>query len=295
MSISAIIVPIATLGGLSIVFSIMLAVSYKKFAVYVDPKVEKITASLPGVNCGACGFAGCQGFAEAVVALKAEAGGCVAGGPDTAKKIGEILGIEATVKETEVAFVACRAGRTVAKFKYAYEGVWNCQAAHLLFGGDKLCEYGCLGLGSCVTVCPFDAMHINAEGLAVVDPEKCKACRKCIAACPRKLIYMVPKSQNVLVACMNKDKGRKAKEVCKMACIACKICEKNCPSDAIHVIDNLAVIDFGTCTQCGICVQKCPQKTIIDLAHTVAEAEKGGPGGSDAGPGEGKKIPVESA
>jgi electron transport complex protein RnfB len=292
MNITAIIVPIATLGGLAIVFSIMLAVSYKKFAVYVDPKVEKIQASLPGANCGACGFAGCQGFAEAVVALKAEAGGCVAGGPETAAKIGEIMGVQAVAKEPEVAFVACRAGRTVAKFKYAYEGVWNCQAAHLLFGGDKLCEYGCLGLGSCVAVCPFDAMHINAEGLAVVDPEKCKACRKCIAACPRKLIYMVPKAQNVLVACMNKDKGRKAKEVCRMACIACRICEKNCPSDAIHVIDNLAVIDFGKCTQCGICVAKCPQKTIVNLAH--AEAAEGGKG-PGSGPGEEKKVPVESA
>jgi Na+-translocating ferredoxin:NAD+ oxidoreductase RNF subunit RnfB len=284
MNIALVVVPVAALGGLAILFSIMLAVSYKKFAVYVDPNVEKVNAALPGVNCGACGFAGCMGFAEAVVAQKANAGGCIAGGEETAKKVSAILGVEAQIKEQEVAFVACRAGRRTAKFKYTYEGVWNCQAAHTLFGGDKLCEYGCLGLGSCSAVCPFDAIRITVEGLAVVDPLKCRSCRKCLAVCPRKMISMVPKGQAVLVACNNLDKGKRAKEVCGMACIACRICEKNCPSDAIHVINNLAVIDYVKCTQCNICVEKCPQKSIENL-----EAK------GEHGPSKETQVPVESA
>ena len=148
----------------------------------------------------------------------------------------------------------------------------NCQAASILFGGDKSCDYGCIGLGSCVRVCPFDAITITKEGLAVVDKEKCRSCRKCVKACPRKLIAMVPKSQTVLVACRNLDKGKRAKEVCSMACIACRICEKNCPAKAITMVNNLAVIDYAKCTRCGICVEKCPQKSIILLpaGQTVA-------------------------
>jgi ferredoxin len=148
----------------------------------------------------------------------------------------------------------------------------NCQAASLLFGGDKYCDYGCIGLGSCVRVCPFDAIAVTEEGLAVVNSAKCRGCQKCVKACPRNLVSMVPKSQTVLIACKNLDKGKRAKEVCSMACIACRICEKNCPAKAITVVDNLAVIDYAKCTRCGICVDKCPQKsiTLLPAGQTVA-------------------------
>ncbi len=147
--------------------------------------------------------------------------------------------------------------------KYMYKGIDNCQAASLLFSGDKACIYGCIGLGTCVKVCPFKAIKINDEGLAVIDPKKCKYCKKCITSCPRKIIQEIPRNQKVLVACNNKDKAKGAKEVCSIACIACKICEKNCPEKAVTVIDNLAVIDYNKCTACGICVEKCPQKIMI--------------------------------
>ena len=180
-------------------------------------------------------------------------------------------------QEEVVAFVACRAGRNTAKRKYNYVGVDNCQAASLLFGGDKRCDYGCIGLGSCVRACPFDAIIVTEEGLAVVNSAKCRACRKCIKACPRNLISMVPKGQTVLVACKNLDKGRRAKEVCAMACIACRICEKNCAAKAITVVNNLAVIDYAKCTRCGICVEKCPQKSIILLPAGQAAANSTAP------------------
>jgi ferredoxin len=178
------------------------------------------------------------------------------------------MGISMKAQAETVAFVACRAGRNKAKVKYLYDGVDNCQAVNLLFGGDKACDYGCLGLGSCARVCPFDAITITEDALAVVDRAKCRSCRKCVKSCPRGLISMVPKSQTVLVACKNLDKGRKAKEVCSIACIACRICEKNCPvtpAKAITVVNNLAVMDYNLCTRCGICAQKCPQKCILVL------------------------------
>jgi electron transport complex protein RnfB len=263
ISIGDILIPFVALGLLGTAFAVLLSVSYRFLAVKGDPKLELFMSILPGSNCGACGHAGCLGFAEALVKEGADPSGCLAGGAAVAARLAEAVGVAMQAQDELVAFVACRAGRKTAKRKYDYVGVNNCQAARLLFGGDKCCDYGCIGLGSCVRACPFDAITVTEEGLAVVNSAKCRACRKCIKACPRKLISMVPKSQTVLVACKNLDKGRRAKEVCAMACIACRICEKNCPADAIAVVNNLAVIDYAKCTRCGICVEKCPQKSII--------------------------------
>ena len=257
-----ILTAIISLGGLGLIFGILLSLAFKKFAVQTNPLEAKILECLPGSNCGACGFAGCQGFAEALTNMKAEPNSCVAGGQAVAEKISAVLGIDVKQIEDTAAFVACRAGNKQAAKKYIYKGIDNCQAAALLFSGDKACIYGCLGLGSCIGSCPFDAISLTSEGLAVIDSARCKACKKCIKSCPRQLIKMVPRNQEVLIACNNKDRGKKAKEVCSIACIACKICEKACPSQAITMVENNAVIDFSKCNQCGICIEKCPQKTI---------------------------------
>jgi electron transport complex protein RnfB len=263
--IGEIVVAFLTLALLGTAFAVLLSLSYRVLAVKGDPKLELFLSILPGSNCGACGHAGCLGYAESLVKGGAEPTGCLAGGAAVAAKLAEAMGVAVNAQEELVAFVACRSGRKVARMKYDYVGVRNCQAASLLFGGDKYCEYGCIGLGSCVRVCPFDAITVTEEGLSVVDSAKCRACRKCVKACPRKLIGMVPKSQTVLVACKNLDRGKRAKEVCPMACIACRLCERNCPADAITVTNNLAVIDYAKCTRCGICIEKCPQKSIILL------------------------------
>lgn len=272
ISIGDIVIAFLALGVLGTAFAVLLSVSYRFLAVKGDPKLELFLSILPGSNCGACGHAGCLGYAESLVKGGAEPTGCLAGGPAVAARLAEAMGIAVKAQEELVAFVACRAGRKIAKMKYDYVGVDNCQAASLLFGGDKCCDYGCIGLGSCVRVCPFDAITVTEEGLALVNSARCRGCRKCITACPRKLISMVPKNQTVLVACKNLDKGKRAKEVCSIACIACRICEKNCPADAITVTNNLAVIDYAKCTRCGICVEECPQKSIIILpaGQTVA-------------------------
>ncbi len=265
MSVWDILIPFLALGLLGTAFAVLLSVSYRFLAVKGDAKLELFMSILPGSNCGACGHAGCLAYAETLAKGDAEPTDCLAGGAAVAAKLAEVMGIAVKAQDELVAFVACRAGRKTAKMKYDYVGVDNCQAASLLFGGDKCCDYGCIGLGSCVQVCPFDAIDITEEGLAVVNSEKCRACQKCLKACPRKLISMVPKNQTVLVACKNLDKGKRAKEVCSMACIACRICEKNCPADAITMVNNLAVIDYAKCTRCGICVEQCPQRSIILL------------------------------
>jgi Na+-translocating ferredoxin:NAD+ oxidoreductase RNF subunit RnfB len=281
MSIGSIVIAFLALGVMGAAFAIFLSVSYRFLAVKGDPKLELFMSILPGSNCGACGHAGCLGYAESLGKEGAEPGGCLAGGPAVAARLAEAMGIAADAKEELVAFVACRAGRKTAKMKYRYAGVDNCRAASLLFGGDKYCDYGCLGLGSCARACPFDAIAVTEDGLAVVNRERCRACRKCVKACPRNLIAMAPKSQTILVACKNVDRARRAREVCSIACIGCRICEKNCPAKAVTVVDNLAAIDYAKCTRCGICVEKCPQKSII-LLPTGQTAEVGAATG--AGP-----------
>jgi len=266
----SILIATLALGCLGAAFAALLAVFFRRFAVTVDPKTERILAALPGSNCGACGFVGCAGMADALLAGQAEAGGCVAGGEAVAKALGEIMGVEVATGPRKVAFVACQGGQSRCGIRFRYIGVEDCQAAALQFGGNKACTYGCLGLGSCVRVCPFDAIHVNDDGVAVVDRDKCKACKKCIAACPKRIISLVPASQQVLVACSNLDRGRRAKDVCATACTACKICEKNCPEQAIVVTNNLAVIDYEKCRQHAVCVAKCPQMSILDLAAEAA-------------------------
>jgi Na+-translocating ferredoxin:NAD+ oxidoreductase subunit B len=260
----SIVIATVALGLLGAAFAALLAVFSRRFSVTVDPKTERVLAALPGSNCGACGFAGCLGLTDALLAGNAEVTGCVAGGEPVATALAEIMGVQAVTGPRMVAFVACQGGTSRCGTKFRYVGVEDCQAAHLMFGGSKACAWGCLGMGSCVRVCPFDAIHLNDEGIAVVDRDKCKACKKCIAACPKKIISMVPARQTVLVACSNHDRGRKAKDVCTTACTACRICEKNCPEKAIVVTNDLAVIDPDRCKLHGVCVAKCPQKTIID-------------------------------
>ena len=263
MSITGVLIAALIVGGTGVFIGVFLGIAGKKFAVEVDEKEEAILAELPGNNCGGCGYAGCSGLAAAIAKGEAEVGSCPVGGAAVAAKIGAIMGQEVGESVREVAFVKCAGTCENANADYEYYGVEDCSMmAFVPNGGPKKCNFGCLGFGECVKACPFDAIHIK-NGVAVVDKEQCKACGKCIATCPKHLIELVPYEQKHLVQCSSKDKGKDVMSVCSVGCIGCHLCEKNCPKDAVHVIDNVAYIDQEKCVGCGICAQKCPKKIIL--------------------------------
>jgi len=256
-----ILIPILTLGTLGLIFGIGLALASKKLAVKTDPRLEAIHGLLPGANCGACGGAGCFGFAESLLSGKTSIDACRVAEEKTKERIAQLLGQKLEKKIKKIAGLHCNGGRKV-KDRFLYQGIEDCLAANLVLGGQKECVWGCLGFASCVKICPFGAISMSAEELPVVDKDKCKACNKCVLICPKKLFTLVPLTHNVYVACSSHDLGKDTKAVCPVGCIACKLCEKACKFDAIHVVDNLAVIDYNKCTSCGECVKVCPMKTI---------------------------------
>ncbi|TGC09659.1 Rnf electron transport complex subunit RnfB [Methanolobus halotolerans] len=251
----------AILGGLGLAVGIMLIVASRKFKVETNPLVEEIIDVLPGANCGACGFAGCADFAERVVNEDAPITGCPVGGFDVAKEIGGIVGQEVGEGEVEYPLIRCNGGLNCVD-RFEYVGFEDCKAVMMLSDGEKGCNYGCMGRGTCVRACPFDAITIGEDRLPHVNKNLCTSCGLCIASCPNDIIVFAKESEKVHVRCMSRDKGKAVKAVCAVGCIGCKICEKNCPEDAIKVTDFIAVIDQDKCTACGICVEKCPQNTI---------------------------------
>jgi RnfABCDGE-type electron transport complex B subunit len=262
MNINGLLYSTLSLGGMGLIFGAGLAYASQKFAVEIDSKAVAVREVLPGANCGGCGYPGCDGFANAVAKGDAPVNGCPVGGVETAEKVAAIMGLVVEDSAKMVAHVICNGTCDNAREKYEYIGIQDCKAANIVNGGSKSCSYGCLGLGTCVDVCPFDAIFINDKGIAEVIDDKCTACGNCIEACPKDVITLVPYGQEVIVECNSKDTGKNVKASCDVGCIGCKICEKNCPFDAIHVVDNLAVIDYTKCTGCMICVEKCPTGAI---------------------------------
>lgn len=260
----AILVPVLSLTALAVLFAGILAWADKVFSIEKDAKVEEIIAVLPGANCGACGYAGCAAFAEAVAKGEAPVNGCPVGRQKVADQISEIMGVNCQgEKECSTASLVCQGSDDVAKTKMVYHGIQDCRAAILLDGGDKTCPYGCLGLGTCVRVCPFDAISMGDNGLPVIDKELCTGCNKCRDACPKGVIRMTPDFTPVLVACNSHAKGAEVLKACKVGCIACGKCAKVCPADAISMVDNLAIIDPHKCTDCGACIEACPTNAIV--------------------------------
>lgn len=253
------------LGLTGLLIGVMLAVVEKIFAVKEDPKLEEILAALPGINCGACGYPGCSGYASSVAENKAPANRCPVGGASVAKTISQIMGVEAKMIEKCVARLFCRGGKSISAEKFEYRGITSCAALNITDGGNKACSYGCLGMADCVHSCPFGALHMSQDKLPVVTEEKCKACGKCVQTCPRGLFELVPVTKKVIIACKSKDTGAETRKACKVGCIACRICEKKCPSAAIRVENNLAIIDYSKCDNKMVCVDVCPQKVILKV------------------------------
>lgn len=262
MDFSYLINPIIAIGTISLIFGLVLGYAGKKLEVQVDERLQSVLDALPGANCAGCGFAGCYSFAEALVEERAQLNGCPVGGASTAESMASILGVKSESFEKRVAYVKCIGSVAVAHYRYSYQGILDCNAAvQLAGGGTKQCSYGCLGLASCKKLCQFGAIRIEHD-ISVIDPSKCTGCGKCISACPKNLIELVPESSNVRVSCFTKEKGKDVKLHCSVGCIGCKLCEKVCNFEAITVKNNLAKIDYKKCTHCMACVKKCPSKVI---------------------------------
>ena len=247
---TGIIIAAAVVSIVGLILGLFLGFMGKKFAVEVDQKEIDVRAELPGNNCGGCGYAGCDALAKAIAAGEAEVGACPVGGEPVAKKIAAIMGSEVGDSKRMTAFVKCAGDCEKAKENYHYTGVQDCTVMPFVPNG-----------GSCVKACPFDAIHI-VNGIAVVDKEKCKACGKCVATCPRHLIELIPYDAKQVVKCASKDKGKDVMSVCQTGCIGCMMCTKQCEFGAITVENNIAHIDYDKCTGCGKCAEKCPKKII---------------------------------
>lgn len=256
------ILPVLMFAVMGLVAGILLTVVSKLFEVKTDPRTEEVNEALPQINCGACGYSGCSDYAKAIVEKGAPTNLCRPGGAKVAAKVNDIMGGDASMEiSKEIAIVRCSGDCDTEKYTFDFDGVQTCANAKRFYGGMWGCKYGCIGLGDCVSVCPNGAVNVE-NGLAKVTAEKCVGCGLCADACPNNIIDMRPFGQAVDVMCSSHDMGKAVKAVCSSGCIGCKICEKQCEFDAIHVTDNLARIDYSKCTACGKCAAKCPVHVI---------------------------------
>ena len=251
----------AIIAVIGLIFGALLGVASKIFAVEQDEKLPLILEVLPGANCGGCGYAGCSQFAGSVISGEAEVGGCPVGGADAARGIATIMGVVMDTFEKKVAFVRCAGSEGIAEVKYSYEGNMDCYSASKIAGGQKACQYSCLGYGTCLSSCSFGAISIK-DNLAYIDFDRCKGCGQCVESCPKNVISIVSKKDKYIVKCQNKDKANELKFKCSTGCIGCKICEKSCSVGAVTVDNFLATIDKDKCISCGLCAEKCPKKII---------------------------------
>ncbi len=257
--------------GLGGSFALVLLIASIKLKVEADPKIEQIQKTLPGIDCGACGFAGCSSYAKAVAENPQLIGRCAPGGAATSAKIAEILNLQVSSGGHPLRpVVHCRAHKGDKTFYAIYQGIESCTAANAL-ANVQACKFGCLGFSDCVAACRFDALHI-VEGLAIVDYEKCTGCTACSKACPRNLIEMVPFSQEnmITVACSSKENGKTTRQMCKAGCIGCGLCAKQ--SEMFVVIDNLAKVDYEKYSddeKAAVAMSKCPTKVIIRVGKNI--------------------------
>lgn len=254
---TAILWAVGIVAGLGLLAGLILAVASVLMAVPVDEKVVRLREALPGANCGACGYSGCDGYAEAMAHDGAKVGLCSPGGEETAEKTAEILGVSGAAVEKKAAVVRCGGCEDVTRRKLHYHGIPSCAAANQFYGGDWACSYGCLGYGDCVAACAYDAIRVE-KGLARVDGDKCTACGLCAKACPKSLITVLPADVKGVVRCSSHDKGAVVRKACTAGCIGCMKCTKVCEYEAITVQNHLATIRADKCVGCGKCAEACP-------------------------------------
>ena len=265
-------IAIILIGLTGAIASFILYFLSKKFEVQEDPRLARVLATLPGINCGGCGYPGCAGFACACVAAASlEELSCPAGSKDVMIRIAAILGKAASESIPKIAVVRCNGSCEVRMHTNVYDSAKTCAIASLLYCGETGCSYGCFGWGDCIEACKFDAIGINpATGLAEILEDKCVSCGACVKACPKNIIEMRskgPQSHRIFVSCVNEDKGSVARKVCEKACTGCYKCVKECTFDAISFTRHLACIDDSKCTLCRKCVPVCPTGAIREVNY----------------------------
>ncbi len=260
---------VLALAGLGIILSLILGIAAKIFYVYVDPRIEMILDNLPGANCGGCGYAGCSDYAEAIVSKGAPPNLCVAAGKDVIENVCTILGTSVEFGERKIAKVFCKGTDQVAKRRFTYQGAQDCRAAIVSTGGDKDCQYGCIGLGTCIKACPFGGLSMGEDGIPQVNEALCTGCGSCARVCPREVIKLIPISQVTANLCSNRERGKHIKEFCSVGCIGCGICQKKCPEKAITMINGLAVVDPSKCRANFVCIDKCPTGSMQRLKDLI--------------------------
>ena len=253
------------------VLALMLVVANRKLYVYEDPRIDVVEDLLPHANCGACGYPGCRPFAEALVSGKMLPGKCTVSSEEGKASIASYLGVALGAEEKKVARLACAGGTNVAQNIALYKGMESCQAASLVSGGGKGCFWGCLGFGDCMRVCDFDAIHMDAHNLPVVDVDKCTACGDCVEICPKDLFSIQPVSHQLWVACKNLEKGDEVLEQCDVACTACGRCAMDAPGDLIVMQNNLPVINYSLDHQTQVPIQRCPTGAILWMDRKLGE------------------------
>lgn len=250
---------IAVSLGLAALLGFLLGFFKKMFHVEVDPCEALVRDALPGTNCGACGYAGCDALASAIIRGEAGPDGCTSGGAEVAEAIAKIMGVDVDAS-TRVVVLRCQGTLEHCKPKADYIGVKTCKAAKIAVNGTKLCDFGCIGFGGCEVACPFDAIHVGPDGIPHVDYAKCTGCGLCVAACPNILLELVPSDRTGVIAlCSNRD-TKKAQVIkdCKVGCIKCGKCERVCPKDCIKVTNGIPVVDYDVCDSCEECIRACP-------------------------------------
>lgn len=257
---SAILIGVLVLGALGLGFGIMLMIVNKVFEMPSDPVRDAVRNCLPGANCGGCGYAGCDALADAIVAGDAPINACPVGGAACANEIAKAMGQEAVEEQTRnVATVVCQGTSDRCLNKFAYHGITDCVAASLINDGHRSCKYACLGLGTCVRACKFDAIHIDEKtGIAKVDPEKCTACGACVKACPKSVLNLQAENVPVRLLCRAAEEGHLVSDNCKIGCVGCELCKNACKFDAITMVNHLPVIDREKCVGCMMCAETCP-------------------------------------
>ena len=277
---SSIAVAGAFMAVLGTLLAWLLAVANKRLYVYEDPRIGEVEELLPKSNCGACGTAGCRNFAEKVVAGEIMPAQCTVNAPAQNAVIADLLGVDAGSVEKRVARLACAGGKHVAYLRARYAGHTSCRAAAVVSGGGKDCAWGCLGLADCEVVCNFDAIHMDAHGLPVVDADRCTACNDCVEVCPKGLFSLEPVSRKLWVACKNLADGDTAEKSCEVACTACGKCVVDAAPGVMKLENNLAVIDYAQNARAAKqAIERCPTGAIVwfdnpNFSVKGAEAKK---------------------